>query len=817
MPDFDIELPACFYLGREYDLAAREIRTDVPPVMYDARDLLTHGVVVGMTGSGKTGLCISILEEAAIDGIPCIILDVKGDLTNLLLQFPELAPADFQRWLNPEDARIQNLSPEKYAEKLAERWRDGLRETLQSPDRIRRLAESTEYVVYTPGSDAGLPLSVLRTFSAPSPDTPRELLNQRIDATASALLGLTGTASDPIQSREHILIAQILLHAWKRDEDLDLRKIIQRVQNPPISTVGAFEMDEFYPEQDRRALALALNNILASPSFSTWIEGDALDLSKMLMSPSGKPRQVIFYLAHLDDSQRMFFLTLLLEEVLNWTRKQPGSSTLRALLYFDEVFGYLPPYPKNPPTKLPLMTLMKQARAFGVGVLLATQNPVDLDYKALSNAGTWMIGKLQTERDKARLLEGLQGVAAEQGTLTDKGYLETVISALGSRVFLLHDVHRPKPVLFQTRWALSFLRGPMTRDQIEELMRPLKRERAKDAEPPEVEEPPPLSRAEDQTFRDQLRRTNVEPPRFETTPPELPESVTPFYVPLRAWHGDSPLPATTHELPVRRVVLYQPRLLGMADVKFFDRKRDQTHQRDYRCLAEPTDQAELRWQLDENLSDKFASRPVPGAEWAAVPNGWDSPRKLATLKRHLDDHLYRNARMALFTNEKLNLISKPGEDVQAFTQRCHEEAVRQAEAECEREKQPYTRKVEELRRRLPTAPPPPPPPAKASGWFDMMTLGMFRSPPPPPLPPAPPTKEEREQAKARQQITDLETEWVDKRADIYRKWTEIGGQYEEVILKPRREDVTVTKHGLAWVPFWHCTYADGRTELLPAY
>ncbi|MCX7701006.1 MAG: DUF853 family protein, partial [Gemmataceae bacterium] len=499
----DIEQPACFYLGREYDLASRSVRTDLPPVMYDARDLLTHGVVVGMTGSGKTGLCITLLEEAIIDGISCIIIDIKGDLCNLLLQFPELKPEDFQRWLNPEDARVKKLTLEEYAQRLAETWRQGLADSLQTPHRIELLRQASDFAVYTPGSDAGLPLAILKNFAAPPPGLPREEFAQRIDATVTALLGLTGISSDPVQSREHVFIAQLLLHAWSRGEDLDLAQLISRVQTPPLRTIGAFDVETFYPERERLKLALALNNLLASPSFATWIEGDPLDLSVLL--PNDRPRQIIFYLAHLDDAQRMFFLSLLLSEILSWTRKQPGSSSLRTIVYLDEVFGYLPPHPANPPTKMPLMTLLKQARAFGVGMLLATQNPVDLDYKALSNAGTWMVGKLQTERDKARLIAGLEGVAAERGTLSDRAYLDNVISALGNRVFLLHDVHRPKPVLFQTRWALSFLRGPMTREQIAELMEE-KRKRWSPAASPTTN-PLQAIRAEDLSFREQIRRS----------------------------------------------------------------------------------------------------------------------------------------------------------------------------------------------------------------------------------------------------------------------------------------------------------------------
>ena len=465
--------PASFYLGREYDLVTKTVLPG-SRIDYDARDLTTHGVVVGMTGSGKTGLCIDLLEEAALDGIPTIIIDPKGDLTNLLLQFPDLDPKLFREWLNPEDAVQKGMSPDAYAKELAGLWRKGLADTGQSPDRIRQLSQAAEWRIYTPGSETGLPLSILNSFVAPKVKMSREEMTHKIDATATALLGLTGITGDPVQSREHILIAQLLYHAWTNKTDLDLAGLIHQIQTPPIREVGAYNLETFFPAKERVKFASTLNNVLAAPSFTNWTIGEPLDLANMLYR-GGKPQQLIFYIAHLDDQQRMFFTTLLLEEVLSWTRRQSGTSNLRALLYFDEVFGYLPPHPANPPSKMPLLTLLKQARAFGVGVLLATQNPVDLDYKALSNAGTWFVGKLQTERDKARLLAGLETVAAETGTLTDRSYLETVISSLGSRIFLMHDIHRPKPLLFQTRWALSFLRGPMTREQVAKLMDPVKK------------------------------------------------------------------------------------------------------------------------------------------------------------------------------------------------------------------------------------------------------------------------------------------------------------------------------------------------------
>ncbi|MGL4555000.1 MAG: ATP-binding protein [Gemmataceae bacterium] len=433
-----IDRPACFYLGREYDLDAGRVLPD-RPVMYEARHLTTHGVVVGMTGSGKTGLSISLLEEAAIDGIPAVIIDPKGDLTNLLLQFPDLDPRQFAQWLNKDDARQKNLSVEKYAEQLADRWRQGLLESGQRVERIHELSAAVDFRVYTPGSEAGLPLSILRNFAAPK-GMALEDRTHKVNATVTALLGLGGITGDPVQSPEHVLLSQIILDAWDKGRDLDLLTIIQEIPKPAITTVGAYNLETFFPARDRVKFASQLNNVVASPMFAIWSRGEALDLASMIYK-GGRPQHLIFSIAHLDDSQRMFFVTLLLEEMLAWTRRQTGTSNLRALLYFDEVAGYLPPGPASPPSKSPLLTLLKQARAFGVGILLATQNPIDLDYKALSNAGTWFVGKLQTRYDKARLLDGLESAAAEQGARTDRDYLERVISSLGNRVFLMHNIN----------------------------------------------------------------------------------------------------------------------------------------------------------------------------------------------------------------------------------------------------------------------------------------------------------------------------------------------------------------------------------------
>ena len=459
----DFETLGTFYLGRPYDLATGT--TAPAPLMYDSRDLLTHAVCIGMTGSGKTGLCIGLLEEALIDGIPAIIIDPKGDLSNLALTFPALSGEAFAPWVNEDEAQRAGQDVATFAAAQAERWRKGLESWGQDGARVQRLRDAAEVTIYTPGSSAGTPVSILKSFAVPPSAVleDRDLLRERLQTTATSLLGLAGIDADPLQSREHILIAKLLETAWVEGTDLDLVALIQQIQSPPITRVGALELDAFFPAKERFGLAMALNNLLAAPGFDQWLTGAPLDVASFLRTPDGRPRAAVFSISHLSDAERMFFVSLLLNEILGWVRMQSGTTSLRALLYMDEIFGYLPPV-ANPPSKAPMMLLLKQARAFGLGVVLATQNPVDLDYKALSNTGTWFIGRLQTERDKARVLEGLAGAGGDGAF--DGAKMGDVLARLGSRVFLMHNVHERAPVTFETRWTLSYLRGPLTRTHI---------------------------------------------------------------------------------------------------------------------------------------------------------------------------------------------------------------------------------------------------------------------------------------------------------------------------------------------------------------
>ncbi|MCC7123443.1 MAG: ATP-binding protein, partial [Acidobacteria bacterium] len=464
----DYEKLGVFYLGRVLD---RETRQRTPaPVLYDSSDLVTHAVIVGMTGSGKTGLGIGLIEEAAIDGVPVLAIDPKGDLANLLLTFPGLSGAEFAPWVNQDEARAAGHSTEQYGDAEAAKWKQGLADWDQTGDRIARLKAAADFTVYTPGSTAGRPISIMKSFAAPPAAIVEDpdLLGDQVATAATSVLTLAGIEAEPLRSREHILISTLFTESWKAGRDLDMSSLIAAVQQPPVTRVGVMDLETFFPAKDRFALAMRLNQILAAPNFGAWLQGDTLDLQSLLYTAEGKPRVAVISIAHLDDQERMFFVSLLLNELVGWMRAQRGTTSLRALVYFDEIFGFLPPV-ANPPSKAPLLKLLKQARAFGVGLTLATQNPVDLDYKALSNCGTWMLGRLQTERDKARVLDGLEGVAASAGEGFDRAGLDQLLSSLGKRIFLLHNVHDKRPTLFETRWTMSYLRGPMGRDELKRL------------------------------------------------------------------------------------------------------------------------------------------------------------------------------------------------------------------------------------------------------------------------------------------------------------------------------------------------------------
>ena len=648
----DFEKIGLFYLGREYDLDAKT--TTGNPVLYDSRDLLTHAVCVGMTGSGKTGLCLGLLEEAAIDGVPVIAIDPKGDLANLLLTFPSLAAKDFRPWIDEDEARRVGQTPEAFAEAQAKSWTEGLAQWGQDAARIERLRAAADFAVYTPGSGAGRSVSVLSSFNAPPPSAreDHELIAERSSSTATSLLTLAGAESAP-RSREHTLLATLFSTAWMAGTNLDLATLIQQVQTPPFEKIGILDLEAFFPRSDRFDLALQLNGILAAPGFEQWFAGEPLDPASLLRTADGQPRVSIFSIAHLGDAERMFFVSLLLNQVVGWVRAQTGTSSLRAIVFMDEIAGYFPPV-ANPPSKAPLLTLLKQARAFGVGVVLATQNPVDLDYKGLSNIGTWFIGRLQTERDKARMLDGLEGAAA--GAL-DRSDADRILSVLPKRVFLLHNVHQPKPMVFQTRWTMSYLRGPMSREQLARIRGPV-------SASPVSASPVSGSPVAGSPVAGSAAGAK----------PVLPPEINQYFIPG---------PAS----------VYSPVIVGAARVSFTDPKLGVQESRDV-VYAAPIESGPVPvdWQTAERIevapADLRHAPSSPDAKYEPVPPAAQQKRNYAAWQKSFSQSLSQTERLELFRHRATKLTSTGGESERDFVARVQDtrRAARDADVEAIRRK-----------------------------------------------------------------------------------------------------------------------------------
>ncbi len=634
----DYEKLGVFYLGREFDAASNALKDD--PVLYESRDLTTHAVCVGMTGSGKTGLCLSLLEEAAIDGVPAICIDPKGDLGNLLLAFPQLRGADFQPWVDSAEAARKGMTVEAFAVKTAETWKNGLAEWQQAPDRIAKFKDSVDVAIYTPGARTGLPLSVLRSFAAPPAEALADgaAVRERASTVVSGLLSLLGRDADPLQSREHILLATIVETAWNAGQNLDVAALINAIQKPAFDRIGAFDLDTFFAPKDRLQLAMAINNLLASPSFAAWMEGAPLDAQRLLFTPEGKPRISIISIAHLSDPERMFIVTLVLNELIAWMRNQSGTSSLRAIFYMDEIFGYFPPT-ANPPSKTPMLTLLKQARAYGLGVLLATQNPVDLDYKGLSNCGTWLIGRLQTERDKMRVIEGLESALPGASGL-DGANLDKMMSSLTQRVFLVRNVHDDAPFLMKSRWALSYLRGPMTGQEIARVMAPYKAANANNLGAPAVV-----------IARDSTAAGAASPAAAGGgIRPALPAGISEYF--LAAGKGDG-------------AVTYQPMIAGFAKLHFVDSKINVDQWLTQGYLAALDDEGKQPQWADATARADFRSSlgrsPVSNAGYAGLAGAATREASYASWARSLSAQLYENARAQQLVCDALRMSSNAGE------------------------------------------------------------------------------------------------------------------------------------------------------------
>ncbi|CAN5834698.1 DUF87 domain-containing protein [soil metagenome] len=608
-----------------------------------SEDFTTHGVIVGMTGSGKTGLGLVLVEEVLRAGIPALLIDPKGDLTNLCLTFPHLAADEFLPWVDETRAQAAGVSPADFAAADATRWTDGLAGWGYGTEQIVALRTACDVTVYTPGSQTGEPMNVIGSLRAP-PTDDREVIDDEIEGFVTGLLGLVGVDADPLSSREHILMSNLVHNAWAAGRYLDLAALVGQVQDPPLRKLGVLELDEFFPADDRRRLAMQLNGLLASPAFAAWGLGPPLDIESMLRRPDGRPRCAIVTTAHLTDAERQFVTSLVLSKLVTWMRRQSGTTDLRALLYMDEVMGYLPPT-AMPATKKPIMTLMKTARAFGVGVVLATQNPVDIDYQAIANAGTWMIGRLQTEQDKTRLLDGM---AAAAGTVDISAVGDTV-SGLTTREFVLRRAGKDQPEVFTTRWAMSYLRGPLTRDQIKQL-------RSGDA-------PAPDPASEGESGITAGRGTGAD----DTTSvmPKVADDVTVRWVsPGAAWLADigGDVGGTA----------WEPAVIARTRLRYDETKADLVHDVDVTTVLFPLDgEIDVSRGTDIDVPDADLRSDAPDG---AVYRLTDAPLGVAKtwkqIERNLTDHLWRDRTMSLLVNKPMKLSSTPGETAEAFRARC---------------------------------------------------------------------------------------------------------------------------------------------------
>lgn len=820
----EFEKLGAFYLGRPYDLKKDKPKKGL--LLYDSKDLVTHAVCVGMTGSGKTGLCISLLEEAAIDGIPSIVIDPKGDLSNLLLTFPDLKPADFEPWVNEEDAQKKGLSTSEYAAQQAEMWKKGLDDWGQDSARIKRFRDSADVRIYTPGSNSGIPVSILKSFAAPPPAIREdgELLRERINTTATSLLGLLGIDADPIKSREHILISNILSNVWSLGKDLDIAALIQQIQTPPMTRVGVMDLDSFFPSKERFELAMSLNNLLAAPGFSSWMEGEPLDVQQMLHAPGGKPRIAIFSIAHLNDAERMFFVSLLLNQTLGWMRTQSGTTSLRAILYMDEIFGYFPPV-ANPPSKLPLLTLLKQGRAFGLGVLLATQNPVDLDYKGLANTGTWFIGRLQTERDKARVLEGLEGVAAGTGLKFDRQDMEQTLAGLRARVFVLNNVHEDGTEVFESRWALSYLRGPLTRSQIKTLMDPIKAEEAGVSTPLAAAAAAGVAAQASMAGAPAKIKVNA----ARSSQPVLPPEVSQYFIPIRSEAGAG------------ATLVYHPQIVGAAQVRFTDKKTDTT--KDLTVLV-PVSAGVVAVDWDaaavvELPVADLEQSPEENAQFADLPAPLAKTKNYDTWKKDFAAWLYRTQKLELLRSPSLGQASNADESERDFRIRLQQAAREQRDEAVERLRQKYAPKIaalEEKQRRSQQAVEREAEQSKSQKMqtaisfgatllssfmgrksLSLTTLGrattaargVGRS-----------MKEAQDVGRAQetveavgQQLADLDAQFKSETDAIEKSTDAQTESLETISLKPAKANIAIPILGLAWAPYWH----DAQGQASPAW
>ncbi len=793
-----------FYLGETVDDGGD--RTG-ETVMYEADHLTTHGVIVGMTGSGKTGLGVGMIEEALASGIPAIILDPKGDMGNLALNFPEFRTSDFEPWVSREDASNSGRTLAEHAAHTAEMWRNGLADWGVDPDRMRSVRDGAPVTIYTPGSTAGSPLNVIGSLTAPDDVEDLETIRDEIEGFVTSLLTLVDIDSDPLSSREHILMSNLIEHAWSDDRHLDLATLVGQVIDPPFRKLGVFELDTFFPPTDRMKLAMRLNGVIASPSFSAWAEGPAIDIDTLTRTSDGGPRAAVITLSHLSDQERQFVVTLILSKLITWMRSQAGSGDLRLLLYMDEVFGFLPPT-AEPPTKKPLLTLLKQARAFGVGVLLSTQNPVDIDYKALSNTGTWLIGRLQTERDKRRLIDGLTAASGD----TDIGDLRDTISGLPKRTFVLHQTRSSSPRIFNTRWVMSYLAGPLSRSQIELLA--------------EHQDVPGTAEVSPAPAREVLNEPEIVVGDDESAvPPKTAAGVRVAYLdPAAPWARDLDVRIGGTHL--------EPAILARVQMLFDEERADFRLEQEWETVTFPVSEfTDPDNAIAVDYDDRDLRDEAPAGVLYALPNARiDTKTFFSTYAKELKDHVYRNMTATVLANKQLKLWTRPGETKHDFDRRCLAVADDAADDEASKLRDKYDTKLdraevslakaEDRVRELQEASSNRKKDELVSGVGGLLSVflggkkgsrglaGKIAGK----LGGASSRRSRSSQASQRlrtakrreddavENIRELETELAEELHDITEKWEEIAAGVEVVEVRLEKTDIVVDEVVLTWIP-----------------
>lgn len=865
-----IEAPDTFYLGACIDPKTRQVKKD-EPIYYDSSNLTTHAVILGMTGSGKSGLAINILEEAAIDGIPQIVIDPKGDMTNMLLAFPELSAESLMPWLSPQTGVGGSSSLHEEAEKLARNWKEQLGSWGITESRLQAYRRSSRFSIFTPGIDAGLQISVLSSFEAP-PDGwegNEGKYRQKLSGIVRAILSLIGINAEPLESSEHVLLANIFEYNWSQGLGLTVEHLIHQVQNPPFKKLGVLDVDMVIPSKARQSLAQQINNIIAAPTFQDWLVGQPLDISSLLYTNEGYPRTSIFYLAHLNDTERQFFITLLLESVLAWMHTLTGAPKLRLPIYIDEMYGLFPPAPQNPPSKDPIMRLLKQARALGIGLIMATQNAKDIDYKGLSNAGTWFIGKLLTDHDRNRVLEGM-GIETESGSQDNGSEKQTLglnlirklLNDLNPREFIRYNVHdSEKVILMKSRHTMSYLRGPLNADQIRQLMV----EQREQTEAPErarhwMETKSRVRQSESPKLRtfsgshtmsgaaegqaEPLTRIEA-PPGFAPIKTSINNDIDQYYLPvdytpgqaIYNWQQQQSVMADRGDNPGK--LLYQPSLLSQVNVQYHLRAIDSSRQVWYAFIV-PTlpEMAIIDWSgyIEAPFdTDTLSRQPFSDAYYGDIPSALRQKSALNELQKRMVDWVAKNLPIYTYHNPDIKLYCGLQEDPNDFLARLQAAAREQRDQEISVIVRRYDRQYDRLERQV----------QRKSSRLEA-------------------EKGEVEARKGEELVSGAETAWRLLKGSVYRtisrvaqlrrqsvqtddnivvlqedlnqiladvdkterqmeqdleavreKWRRIVQNVEELSILPYKKDITTLLFGIGWVPYWVVELNDDRL-ILPA-